>query len=46
MGCDFKEYPNVARWVANMKKLKSWGAVNEQLYNLRDAIAGQSFEKV
>jgi glutathione S-transferase len=46
VGCDFKEYPNVARWVANMKKLKSWGSVNEQLYNLRDAISGQSFEKV
>jgi len=46
VGCDFKEYPNVARWVANMKKLKSWGSVNEQLYGLRDAIAGQTFEKV
>ncbi|HEU5074640.1 MAG TPA: glutathione S-transferase family protein [Polyangiaceae bacterium] len=46
VGCDFAEYPNVARWVANMKKLKSWQSVNEALYNFRDAVAAQSFEKV
>ena len=46
VGCDFAEYPNVARWVANMKKLKSWQSVNEALYGLRDAVSGQSFEKV
>jgi glutathione S-transferase len=46
VGCDFAEYPNVARWVANMKKLKSWQTVNQALYGFRDAISGQSFEKV
>lgn len=46
IGCDFAEYPNVARWVANMKKLKSWKSVNEALYGFRDYVAGQSFEKV
>lgn len=46
VGCNFEEYPNVARWVANMKKLKSWQSVNKELYNFRDAVAGQSFEKV
>jgi len=46
VGCDFAEYPNVARWVANMKKLKSWKSVNEALYGFRDHVSGQSFEKV
>lgn len=46
VGCNFADYPNVARWVGNMKKLKSWSAINEALYGLRDAVSGQSFEKV
>jgi len=27
--CDYAEYPNVQRWLADMKQLKSWGKVNE-----------------
>ena len=27
--CDFTPYPNVTRWLDNMKKLKSWPQVNE-----------------
>lgn len=27
--CDFAAYPNVARWLGNMKRLKSWKQVNE-----------------
>ena len=46
VGSNFADYPNVARWVANMKKLKSWQSVNEALYNFRDAVSGQTFEKV
>lgn len=46
VGCNFSEYPNVARWVANMKKLKSWEPVNAALYSFRDAVSGQTFEKV
>lgn len=46
VGCDFAAYPNVARWVANMKKLKSWEPVNAALYSFRDAVAGQTFERV
>ncbi|HEY6729030.1 MAG TPA: glutathione S-transferase family protein [Polyangiaceae bacterium] len=46
VGCDFAEYPNVARWVANMKKLKSWQPVNAALYSFRDAVSGQTFERV
>jgi glutathione S-transferase len=29
VNCDLSAYPNVQRWIANMKKLKSWDAVNE-----------------
>jgi glutathione S-transferase len=43
IGCDFAAYPNVARWLGNMKKLKTWGKVNEALYGLRDAVKGQAF---
>ncbi len=46
VGCDFAGYPNVARWVANMKKLESWDKVNEALYGLRDAVRGQPFLRV
>lgn len=46
VGCSFHSYPNVARWVGNMKKLKSWDKVNEALYGLRDAVAGQPFQTV
>ena len=24
IGCDFSDYPNIKRWLENMKKLKSW----------------------
>jgi glutathione S-transferase len=27
--CDFAAYPNIKRWLGNMKKLKSWHEVNE-----------------
>ena len=29
IGCDFAAYPNVERWLGNMKKLKNWAKVNE-----------------
>ena len=29
IGCDIAEYLNVQRWLSNMKKLRSWGQVNE-----------------
>ena len=29
IGCDVAPYPNVKRWLANVKKLKSWDSVNE-----------------
>jgi len=29
IGCSLAPYPNVQRWLTNMKKLKSWDNVNE-----------------
>jgi glutathione S-transferase len=40
---DFSPYPNVNRWIGNMKKLKSWDKVNEVLYGFRDSVKGQPF---
>ena len=30
--CRFGSYPNICRWLGNMKKLKSWPKVNEAYY--------------
>jgi glutathione S-transferase len=32
IGCRFEGYPNICRWLGNMKKLKSWAGVNEAFY--------------
>ena len=29
VGCDFADYPNIQRWLGNMKRLPSWHSVNE-----------------
>ena len=29
LGCDFAAFPNVQRWLGNMKRLRSWDRVNE-----------------
>jgi glutathione S-transferase len=29
IGCDLSAYPNVQRWLANMKRLKHWDQINE-----------------
>jgi glutathione S-transferase len=46
IGCQFKEYPNVCRWLDNMKKLKSWAPVNEVMYGFAGSLKGQQFETV
>ena len=40
---DFSAYPNVKRWLDNMKKLPSWTAVNKEFYGLAEALKGQQF---
>lgn len=44
--CDFSAYPNVSRWLANMKKLKSWNTVNEALDGLAEQLKDQPFEAI
>ncbi|HKO94227.1 MAG TPA: glutathione S-transferase family protein [Polyangiaceae bacterium] len=41
--CDFSKYPNVNRWLGNMKQLKSWSQVNEVLYGFAGSLKGQTF---
>jgi glutathione S-transferase len=41
--CDFSKYPNVNRWINNMKQLKSWGKVNEVLYGFAGQVKDMPF---
>ncbi len=41
--CDFSAYPNIDRWLGNMKQLSSWPQVNEALYGLAEAVKDQEF---
>jgi glutathione S-transferase len=41
---DFASYPNVKRWLGNMKKLKSWPSVNEVFYGFQGMVKDQKFE--
>jgi glutathione S-transferase len=43
IGVDFSPYPNVKRWLANMKKLPNWPKVNEVFDGLVDSVKGQRF---
>ena len=46
IGCDFAPYPNIQRWISNMKKLSSWSGGNKEFYDLREMIKAQSFERI
>jgi glutathione S-transferase len=43
---DFSAYPNVKRWLDNMKKLPSWDKVNEAFYGLVEAVKAQPFQAI
>jgi glutathione S-transferase len=43
IGCDFHGYPNIQRWLANMKRLRSWPKVNEVFNGLVESTKGQQF---
>jgi glutathione S-transferase len=43
---DFSRYPNVQRWLNNMKKLPNWNKVNEAFYGLRDALKDKPFKAI
>ena len=44
--CDFDQFPNVARWLGNMKRLRSWPHINEALYGLAAAVKDVPFAAV
>lgn len=41
--CDFAPYPNVQRWLGNIKQLKSWPKVNEVFDGFAAAVKDQAF---
>jgi glutathione S-transferase len=43
---DFSKYPNVARWLRNMKSLKNWDRVNEVFNGFVGSTKGKPFETV
>jgi glutathione S-transferase len=43
IGCDFSKYPNINRWLSNVKKQPSWSKVNETFYGLSDSLKSQPF---
>lgn len=44
--CDFSAYPNISRWLANMKKLPNWSKVNEVFYGMVGQMKDMPFEHV
>jgi glutathione S-transferase len=44
--CDMSKYPNVVRWLDNVKKMKSWGKVNEVFYGFRDSLKDKPFKAI
>jgi glutathione S-transferase len=44
--CDFSAYPNVERWLNNMRKLESWKKVNEAHYGFASAVKDQPFKRL
>jgi glutathione S-transferase len=43
IGCDLAPYPNIQRWLGNMKKLKTWPQVNEVFDGFKQQLAGKKF---
>ena len=43
---DFSKYPNVKRWLNNMKKLPSWDKINVEFYGLVNAVKAQPFQAI
>ena len=44
--CTFDDYPNVQRWIGNMKKLNTWAAVHEVMYGFAASVKDKEFERV
>jgi len=44
--CDYSAYPNVQRWLKNMKALKSWPKVHEVIEGFAASVKEQPFVAV
>jgi glutathione S-transferase len=44
IGCQFSAYPNVERWLNNMRKLDSWKRINEAHYGFANAVKDKPFK--
>ncbi len=44
--CDFSPYPNVERWLNNMRKLDSWKAINEAHYGFQNMVKDRTFHSL
>ena len=43
IGCKLSAYPNIERWLGNMRKLKPWAKVHETIDGFAASLKGQSF---
>lgn len=44
--CKYNDYPNVRRWIGNMKSLKSWGKVHEIADGFAASVKDMPFEAI
>ncbi len=44
--CDLSPYPNVQRWVSNMKRLPSWPKINDVFYGFAGSVKDQPFNAI
>lgn len=44
--CNFSGYPNIERWLRNMKALKSWSKVHEVFYGFAASVKDTPFEAI
>lgn len=44
--CDFSAYPNVQRWIDNMKRLPHWERINEVFYGFAGSVKDQPFNAI
>jgi glutathione S-transferase len=46
IGCTYAGFPNVQRWLGNMKKLKSWESVHQAMHGFAGSLKDKEFERV
>ncbi len=46
VGCKYESYPNVQRWLGEMKKLASWKSVNEAMTGFASSMKDKKFENL